>query len=544
MDLGLNRAHSELASAFLSLESPRDVAALLEVPYKVLNYHLYVARDSQKYNLFEIPKKSGGSRRICAPATPIKILQSKLNLILQHVYRTKPPVHGFLYYRSVVTNAARHTSMNYVLNVDLLDFFPSINFGRVYGMFCHKPYKLPKEVATVLAKLCTFENQLPQGAPSSPIVSNMICARLDGELYRLAKRLDCRYTRYADDLTFSTNNPDFPESLAKCEESAIPRCPRIAVGFELKEVIESNGFTVNPSKVSLQPSDSCQRVTGLTVNQFPNVSRKYTNQIRAMIHAWEKYGLEAAENEFFKRTGLKYKAPFKPRGTFRQIVRGRLEFLRSVRGPRNPMYLKFCEQLAQFDPESATIWANIQRLTKPTELQDVVFIVESEDNQGTAFLLEGTGLVTCEHVLHPRLVAFRCTNPDDKFPLRVVNRCEQLDIAVLEIEKDKLPRGLDKGDSSRMRAGDAIDVVGFPSYAPGSSIQVYPGVIAGHKKHFGQKRFLVSATIYHGASGSPVLNDSFEVIGIAVVGDEKPGKVPENRFGVIPINLIDSLVDT
>jgi RNA-directed DNA polymerase len=174
MSLLLSADSEELRELFFALQTPEDIAHLLEVEYGTLVYHLYVVAGSAKYTTFDIPKKSGGFRTISTPVTALKIIQRKLNQVLQCVYQHKASVHGFVCDRSIVTNASRHGRKRFVFNVDLNDFFPSINFGRVRGMFMASPYMLDPAVATVLAQICCFDNQLPQGAPTSPIVSNMI----------------------------------------------------------------------------------------------------------------------------------------------------------------------------------------------------------------------------------------------------------------------------------------------------------------------------------------------------------------------------------
>jgi len=198
------------------MQHARDVAALLEVKYPDLTWHLYRRGMDTNYTTFEIKKRSGGTREIRAPISALKILQEKLCYILQLIYRVRRPVHGFAIGRSIVSNASPHVGKSFVLSVDIEDFFPSINFGRVRGMFMAAPYDVPERAATVLAQLCCYDNQLPQGAPTSPVVSNMVCGKLDSELHRLARRNRCVYTRYADDLTFSPWNPDvtrFPRAL-------------------------------------------------------------------------------------------------------------------------------------------------------------------------------------------------------------------------------------------------------------------------------------------------------------------------------------------
>jgi RNA-directed DNA polymerase len=128
------------------------------------------------------------------------MLQRKLNQVLQAVYPVKNVVHGFARGRAIVTNARMHVRARHILNINLKDSFPSVNFGRVRGMFLAKPYQLPEPVATVLAQLCTHKNSLAQGAPTSPVVSNMVCARLDSHLKKLARENGCIFSRYADDL--------------------------------------------------------------------------------------------------------------------------------------------------------------------------------------------------------------------------------------------------------------------------------------------------------------------------------------------------------
>ncbi len=230
----------------------------------------------------------------------------------------------------------------YVLNVDLKDFFPQINFGRVRGLFMAPPYKLPPTVATVLAQICCHENQLPQGAPSSPIISNMICAKMDSEFQRLAKDNRCVYSRYADDLTFSTSVPDFPPDLATTR--TIDAKEQIVLGPGVKQIIGTNGFEINEEKVRLQTRHFRQQVTGLTVNERPNVKRKYVKQIRAMLHAWEKWDLGPAEMEFSAKYDHKHRKPSKGKPQFRAVVRGKIAFLGMVRGKNDKMYKKFRQQ--------------------------------------------------------------------------------------------------------------------------------------------------------------------------------------------------------
>jgi len=190
----------QIRDAVLDIKTIKDLAKLLEYDTE----HLESIRSDidrfRKYIKFKIPKKGGGERTILAPIKEIKNLQEQLHRLLQHVYRVKPSVHGFTNGRSIVTNAAAHKGKRYVFNLDLQDFFSTITRQRVQGMFAGKPYFLPDRIARFLANICCFKGKLPQGAPTSPIISNMLCAQLDSQLQRLAQRNKCYYTRYADDI--------------------------------------------------------------------------------------------------------------------------------------------------------------------------------------------------------------------------------------------------------------------------------------------------------------------------------------------------------
>ncbi len=346
MSLELKRESEALRQAFYELETPRDVARILEVTYDRLIYHLHKTDPQTRYKTFHIPKRSGGNREISAPATSLKIIQRKLNQVLQAAYPPRAQVHGFVYGKSILTNATQHIKKRLILKIDIQNFFPTINFGRVRGMFMAYPYSRNEGVATVLAQICCFNNSLPQGAPTSPIVSNMVCAKMDSELLGLARSCRSTYTRYADDLTFSTFQRRFPPALAKFNAAN----NEISIGGDLLQIIESNCFQVNPKKVRLLPAHRRQIVTGLITSKFPNVSRQYVNRIRAMLYAWGKYQLSGAEQHFHEKHDRKYRCVITRIPSFSKVVEGKIEFLGHVRGRNNPTYLKFRHQLETLAP--------------------------------------------------------------------------------------------------------------------------------------------------------------------------------------------------
>lgn len=308
---------------FCQAENLVDIAKLLNIAPKALSYTLYKymgGRENQ-YTTFEIKKRRGGERTISAPQTGLKEIQCRLNDVLQKVYWEKNCVHSFIKNRSAKTNASMHCNKRYVFNLDLKDFFPTIHFGRVRGLFISSPYSVEPKAATILAQIVCHNGTLPQGAPSSPIISNMICSKMDAELMKLATQNKCYYTRYADDLTFSTNTKHFPKSL--CD----PTGGKCTVGEELTNIIKKNGFSINESKVKLQQKNERQEVTGLIVNNFVNPRRKLIRQVRAMLHAWDTYGLENAEKEYYKE----YNIHPTEHESFKSVVRGKIEFIKHVR---------------------------------------------------------------------------------------------------------------------------------------------------------------------------------------------------------------------
>ena len=271
---------------FCDIASRNELADFLEVPRKALTYVLYVKKVENFYTSFGILKKDGNIRTIKAPSGELKSIQKKLASKLESCQRNiwtgigvnSNIAHGFKKGKSIVTNAQIHRNKKYILNIDLQDFFDSFHFGRVRGFFeKNRNFALPIEVATVVAQLTCFEGCLPQGAPTSPIITNLICQILDNRLLKLAKRYKLDYTRYADDLTFSTNDKAFVE---RKDEFLCA----------IQKEIERAGFKINEKKTRLVYKDSQQKVTGLVVNQKVNVAQDYYRKTKAMAHSLYKKG--------------------------------------------------------------------------------------------------------------------------------------------------------------------------------------------------------------------------------------------------------------
>jgi RNA-directed DNA polymerase len=184
---------------------------------------------------------------------------------------------------TIITNANLHKRRRYVLNLDLEDFFPSINFGRVRGFFLKdKHFALQPTVATILAQIACHENELPQGSPCSPVVSNLIGHLLDSRLARFAKKHKCTYSRYADDITISTSRKDFPHELA----FHVPgTAAEWQLGADLRAKIDASGFKINDKKTRMQFRTSRQVATGLTINEKVNTRQEYWRAARHMCKA-------------------------------------------------------------------------------------------------------------------------------------------------------------------------------------------------------------------------------------------------------------------
>ncbi|MGN0735326.1 MAG: retron Ec67 family RNA-directed DNA polymerase/endonuclease [Anaerovoracaceae bacterium] len=265
---------------FSDIKTRNDLADYLRISRKKLTYILYVEKPDSYYKTFEIPKKNGETRTICAPYGDLKSLQTKLaNALWEHQQNlrnsteTKPNIsHAFEKGKSIITNAKIHRNKRFVLNMDLENFFDSFHFGRVQGYFeKSKVFLLPREVSIIIAQIACYNGRLPQGAPSSPIITNLICQILDMRILKIAKKYKLDYTRYADDLTFSTNSGSFFDN----QESFIR---------EVSSVISNAGFIVNSKKTRLLYKDSRQEVTGLVVNKKINVNRTYARKTKAMAH--------------------------------------------------------------------------------------------------------------------------------------------------------------------------------------------------------------------------------------------------------------------
>ncbi len=266
---------------FNELKNRNDLASILKVPKNQFSYLLYKLDVNKQYEKFEIPKKSGGTRTIHSPNDRLKYIQKRLNEeIMIFLNDSNYPVskisHGYEKKKSIRTNASVHVKKRYVLNIDIEDFFGSINFGRVRGFFNKNNFfKLPLEVSTIIAQICCKDGVLPQGAPTSPIISNLIAHTLDYRISHLAKKYKMNYSRYVDDLTFSTNEKNFELSLDNFLS-------------DFDSLLKNTGFVRNKKKTRLQYKRSRQAVTGVVVNEDLSIPNDFYKNTRAMLNEFIK----------------------------------------------------------------------------------------------------------------------------------------------------------------------------------------------------------------------------------------------------------------
>lgn len=307
------------------IETDKELAAFLQIDYKTLRYLVY-HRDVvtfDNYYRFDIPKKSGGTRHIAAPKTQLKTAQRQiLEQILQKV-EVSDLSHGFIKSRSVLTSAKTHnTSPDLLINIDLENFFPTITFERVRGVY--QSFGYSGYIASLLAMICTYcermpleikgqikyiktsDRILPQGSPASPMITNIICKTLDKRINGLCQKLGITYTRYADDMSFSytgnTDDFDIGDFLNS-----------------VNKIIESEGFHMKKEKTHILRKNNRQYITGIVINNEEiGVPKKWVKILKASIHNAQK--LKAAGGSVSNKTI--------------QEISGKIAWLKSVNAKR------------------------------------------------------------------------------------------------------------------------------------------------------------------------------------------------------------------
>jgi len=375
----IEKAHIDhINTQFAEMQTKEDLAKLLSdaknflygeeckpIKLKALTYYANPEICKKRYKTFTVKKKSGADRTIHAPVKGLKSICRALNFVLQCLYEPHQAATGFVMDKSIVDNAKKHVGNHYVYNLDLKDFFHSFDLYRVkfgllneiWGIYNLKKYrqahkadfKTKDSLAFLIACLTThpfkvedeIKTLLPQGSPASPTLTNILCKKLDRRLQGLAKRFNLNYSRYADDITFSSMHNVYQD------ESEFLK--------ELQRIIKDQNFEIKASKTRLQKSDFRQEVTGLKVNHKVNVNKRYIKQLRMWLYYWEKYGYEKAK-EIFKRDYLADKGHVKNmKNRFVNVLSGKLEYLKMVKGENDGTYRKLNQRFEKLLPKNSSI---------------------------------------------------------------------------------------------------------------------------------------------------------------------------------------------
>ena len=278
------------------LETVKDVASAMNITLAELRFLTFSRKNSKisHYKRFKVAKKSGGFRLISAPMPRLKKAQLYILEQILNKTNTHPKAHGCVIGKSILSNAEPHVNKAVVINQDLKNFFPSITYNRIKGVFKSLGYS--EQIAVIFALLCSEpkildisllgENYfaqrgnrfLPQGSPCSPAITNVLCRNMDYRLEGIGKKYGFNYSRYVDDITLSGDKEQFTNITAVLKYSS--------------KIIEDENFVLHPEKLRIMKRHQRQEVTGVVVNEKPNVNKKSLKRFRALLFQIEKDGIQ------------------------------------------------------------------------------------------------------------------------------------------------------------------------------------------------------------------------------------------------------------
>jgi RNA-directed DNA polymerase len=413
----------KIIQLFKSMQDEKDLLVLINYVGKCLygqktkliklkqltylaNYNLH---QKSRYQKFSIPKKNGTSREIYAPNKTLKYIQRCLNVALNFVFTPHPAAKGFVLNKSIKHNAILHVGSIYVYNLDLKDFFTSIDKSRIWACLKNPPFLFCDEkerVADFIAGLCceklsvkrlNTDNEwedvekfvLPQGAPTSPTLSNVVTQRLDFLLTGLAKRFGLKYSRYADDITFSSMHNVYQKDSEFITE--------------LHRIITNQNFQINKDKTRLQVNGNYrQEVTGVIVNEKLNVRSSFIKDLRKWLYLWERYGFDKANTLYLSKKSADIR--LKNKGThLENVIDGKLNYLKMIVGSDDSKYKglnKRFQSLLNKHKKVVTIVPEIKKVNnkkeeidlsrhKPSEVTKLLrkFRTADIENEGLKYLL-------------------------------------------------------------------------------------------------------------------------------------------------------------
>ncbi len=522
------------------IENMQDLADYVGVALNLLTFFAYANRNF--YYSFSIPKKNGAARLIDAPNKPLKAIQRKLARGFAEVYKPVSSVFGFVEDRSIATNAACHVNKSFVVKVDLKDFFPSITAGRIRGLLKCKLFDLPDDVVSTITNLVCHNGHLPQGAPTSPVLSNLICYSLDKVLMRYASKNKLKYTRYADDLTFSSTSRKSLQSVAEYSRNG-----DIQINPEVIKLIEGNGFSINHDKTGIFNSGARQVVTGVVVNKKCNFKRGDYRYLRSLFHYWKKAKRKDAERaeeraaEYYvsDKTRSKYECRFVDangeylKGSLCNHIQGLLAYytmIEKASGTKSDPLLKLWTTF--YDLTGLDVPEMIpERSILQTDLGYSDGTLE-ECGPGTAFILKQHGLLTAKHCIK-KIFGSEPAYEDYCLDFRNLemgickgfNSFSSFDIkppgdfAVLregsgELDVFSALPGLSPAKKCSFQKGQKVFAYGYAKGEPKCVCK------EAHISYVNGNEITVDEAFICGMSGGPVLNAQGEVIGLITRGSE------------------------
>ncbi|MFH1719694.1 MAG: reverse transcriptase domain-containing protein [Planctomycetota bacterium] len=557
MKTQLEASDEEIEQKIVHLINRADVADLLEIPDKFLCAILYGVRERKNYSTFEIQKKSKKTRIINKPPKNIAILQSKLHHALSLIYNPKRCVHGFARKRSVVSNAQNHCRRRHLLNIDLRDFFPSIHIGRVRGVFMRGPYNMGEQAAEVVAQICCLDNgELPQGGITSPIISNLVCRRLDSQLTELAKEAKCQYSRYADDITFSTFQTVFPQRIARINEG------EAILGDELIAIVQNNVFEVNPEKVKYVQRDLRQEVTGITVNEFPNVKRQFILSISSGLYSWSKFGYKRSNKDYAQKLGIDDSCV-----NLSNVLKGRIAYLKMVKGENSPLFRKMAFKFNSLS-ESKIGVRELEKI-EPYPLRggypksqmwnfwferyrELIAFLEIKNDRGdlrtgTAYDIGNNLLATAGHNLDFPINKIWLGDSEVKHETvdNHIYKSRKVDVGLIKLREGQRKLNTWIPTQSRLpEIGEEVAAIGYPVLPQrDATLVMHMGIVESLPINQSKDRRFIQVSFQSGGglSGSPLVDRKGFVVGIMIenIFQSAEAYVPGRPFGqAVPIEYL------
>lgn len=521
---------------FLDIKTDKDLQTYLGITEKRFRFFKF-GKPSKKYFTFNIPKHGGGFRTICSPTPSLKAVHNKLKVEFDKLCYTCESVHGFTEGRSIKTNADAHKGKRIVINIDLENFFESIHIGRLIGLFQHKPFCFPREVAVSLSQILCFERHLAQGSPCSPVLSNMIFFKTDKAIFKYIKGKSIHYTRYADDITFSFNKKNYIKLF--CDEDK-------ELNKDFAKIFKQSKFTINGRKTRIQLSHMHQQVTGIKVNNADHLSlnRGFKYKIRGLLHALEKFGIENAAKEYALRCGIQYNQHTSVQ--LRDLLRGEIAYFGMIRGTTSIDYYRFASSFNNiFGKNMISVASDSIDIIKNNS---VLFVETGNIFYGTAFFYKGF-VVTCIHCIQEKakvgdVLFFSNASRGDKSKkcASVISTDGLHDIAILKCLSSTSLVNIPSA-SKQASIGDEVSALGYPDFSEDSEFRLADlrGRITTKRKYEGMEIFVTDMLMQTGISGGPILNNKNELIGMACLGNDKL-MVSEIQNGFVPAEYIDALI--